>query len=88
MDERKILFNHVYGQVVRRSLEHGRLCLGLIKAKFFCFCTCYYVALIVVISLLFTWFNVGYKHGYVIGYGHGYFMYLLVTKRIMDARPN
>ena len=63
-------------------------CLCLIKAKFYFFCTCYYVALTVFISLLFKWFNVGYKHVYMTSYSHGYFMYLLVTKRIMDARPN
>ena len=42
----------------------------------------------VVITLLFSWFNIGYKHGYMIGYCHGYFMYLLVTERIIDERPN
>jgi len=63
-------------------------CLCLIKSRFSGFCTCYYVALIVVISLLFTWFNAAYKHGYVTSYSHVYFMYLLVTERIMGARPN
>jgi len=33
----------------------------------------------VVTSLLFTWFNTGYKLGYMISCSHGYFMYLLVT---------
>ena len=42
----------------------------------------------VVISLLFIWFNVGYKHGYVTSSCHGYFMYLLVIVEWMDARPN
>jgi len=42
----------------------------------------------VVISFLFTWFNVGYKLGYMTSYSRGYFIYLLVTKRIMDAIPN
>jgi len=46
------------------------------------------VALTVVISLLFSWFDVGYKHGYLTSYCHGYFMYLIVTERIMDAIPN
>jgi len=54
-------------------------CLCLIKSKFSFFCTCYYVALITIILFLFTWFNVGYKHGYMTGYSHGYFMYVLVT---------
>ena len=63
-------------------------CLCVIKAKFSFFCICYYVALMDVISLLFTWFNVGYKHGYMLGYCNGYFMHLLVTERIMDAIPN
>ena len=44
--------------------------------------------LMVFLSLLFTWFNVGYKHGYVIGFCHAYFMYLLVTIKWMDSRPN
>jgi len=63
-------------------------CLSLIKAKFSSFFTCYYVALIVVISLLFTWFNASFKHFYVTSSSHGYFMYLLVIKRMFDARPN
>jgi len=42
----------------------------------------------VVISSLLAWFNASYKHGYVIGSSHGYFLYLLVNERIMDARPN
>ncbi len=42
----------------------------------------------VVISLLFTWFNVCYKLGYITSYSHGYFMYLLVIEMIMDERPN
>ena len=42
----------------------------------------------VVISLLFSWFNVGYKHGYMTSYCHGYFMYLLVTEKKIGARPN
>jgi len=63
-------------------------CLFLIKAKFSCFCTCYYVALMDFISFLYKWSNVGYKNGYVTGYSHGYFVYLLVIGRIMDARPN
>ena len=41
-----------------------------------------------VISFLFMWFNVGYKNGYMTGCSHGYFMYLLITEIIMDARPN
>lgn len=44
--------------------------------------------LMVVISLLFTWLNSSYKHGYMISYYYGHSMYLLVTERIMDARPN
>lgn len=40
------------------------------------------------VSLLFSWFNVGYKHGYMTIYCHGYFTYLLVNERIMDERPN
>ena len=42
----------------------------------------------VVISLLFTWFYVGYKHGYMIGSSHGYFMYLLVNIKIRGVKPN
>lgn len=41
-----------------------------------------------IISLLFTWSNVGYKLGYMTDYSHGYSMYLIVTKKIMDAIPN
>jgi len=62
--------------------------LCLIKAKFSFLSTCYYLALIIVISILFTWFNAGYNLGYVTSYSHGYFMYLLVTEWIMDAKPN
>ena len=40
------------------------------------------------ISLLFSWFNASYKHGYMTIYWHGYFMYSRVTERIMDVRPN
>lgn len=42
----------------------------------------------VVISLLFTWFNADYKHGYMTGYSHGYIMYLVVIERIIDAKSN
>jgi len=42
----------------------------------------------VVMSFLVSWFNVGYKNIYMTGYCHGYFMYLLVTERIMDVRSN
>ena len=42
----------------------------------------------VVISFLFTWFYDSYKHGYMTGSIHGYFMYLLVNVKIIDARPN
>jgi len=42
----------------------------------------------VVVSFLFSFFNIDYKHGYMTGYCHGYFMYLIATERIMDARPN
>ena len=52
------------------------------------FFTCLYVDLIVFISMIFTWFNVGYKHGYMTSSCHGYFMYLLVIVKMMDARPN
>ena len=41
-----------------------------------------------VISLIFILFNVGYKNGYVTGSCHGYFMYLLVIVKMMDAIPN
>ena len=41
-----------------------------------------------IISLIFIWFNVGNKHGYVVGSCHDYFMYLLVIVKWMDARPN
>ena len=41
-----------------------------------------------VISLIFSWLNAGYKHGYMTGSCHGYFMYLLVIVKLMDARPN
>ena len=44
--------------------------------------------LMVVLYLLFTWFNSSYKHGYVIDLCHGYFMYLLVTINWIDAIPN
>jgi len=88
MAERNIWFSHVYGHVVRRNPEPGRLFLCLIKAKFHCFFNCYYLALIFVISLLFTWFNASYKHGYMTGYFHGCFMHLLVTERVMNARPS
>jgi len=41
--------------------------LCLIRDKFLLIlmskCTCYYVDLIVVLSLLFIWLYVGYKHG-------------------------
>ena len=40
------------------------------------------------ISFLFTWFYASYKHGYMTGSSHGYFMYLFVIVKIMDARPN
>ena len=51
-------------------------------------CAYHYVTLMVVMSLLFTWFDACYKHGYMTGYSHGHFMYLLVIERIMEARPN
>ena len=38
----------------------------------------------VVILLLFTGFNLGYMTDYC----YGYFMYLLVTEKIMDEIPN
>lgn len=58
------------------------------KAKFSYFCTFLYVDLMVVISLIFIWFNDAYKHGYMTGSCHGYFMYLLVILKWIDARPN
>jgi len=42
----------------------------------------------VVLSLIFIWFYDGYTHGYMTGSCHGYFMYLLVIFKWMDARPN
>ena len=42
----------------------------------------------VVISLIVIWFYVGYKHGYMTGSCHGYFMYLIVIVKMMDAIPN
>jgi len=49
----------------------------LIRAKFLLLlsskCACYYVALMVFISLLFMWLYVGYKHGYMIVLSHGSF---------------
>ena len=58
------------------------------KAKFSYFCTCLYVDLMVVISLIFIWFYVGYKHVYISSSCLGYFMYLLVIIKWMDARSN
>ena len=86
--EREIWFSHVYGWVVHGSPEPSQICLWLIKAKFSYFWTCLYVDLMVVISMIFVWFYVGYKHGYMIGSPHGYFMYLLVIFKWMDATPN
>lgn len=42
----------------------------------------------VFISMIFTWFNFGYKHGYVTDSCHGYLMYLLVIVKLMDEIPN
>ena len=86
--ERNIWFSHVYSRVVRGSPKPGQICLCLIKAKSSCFCTYLYVVLMVLISFSFSWFNVGYKHGHMTGYYHGYFMYLCVIFKMMDARPN
>ena len=77
--------------MVRWYVEASNLvgsCLFLIKSKLSWFFTCYYVVLMVFITFLFTWFNVIYKNSYMIGHNHGYFMCLLVTERIMDARSN
>jgi len=41
-----------------------------------------------VISMIFMWFYASYKHGYMTGSCHGYFMYLLVIVKWMDAGPN
>ena len=88
LTERGICFNHVYGRVVHGSPKSSQIHLWLIKAKFSYFCTFLYVDFMVDISLIFIWFNAGYSHGYVIGSCHGYFMYLLVIVKWMDARPN
>ena len=77
--------------MVRWYLEVPNLvgsCLCLMKVKVSFFCTCYYVALMVVILWLFIWLYDGYKHGYMNGFSHGYFHFLLVTEIIMDARLN
>ena len=34
-------------------------------------CTCYYVALMVIILLLLFWLYVGYKHGFMIDLSYG-----------------
>ena len=86
--KREIWFNHVYGQVVRGSPKLGQIFLWLIKDKFSYFYTDLYVDLMVVISLIITWFYVGYKNGYTTCSCHGYFVYLLVIVKWMDARPN
>jgi len=74
--------------MVHESPKSSWFRLYLMKYKFCCICTCKYVDLMVVISYLFSCFNVVYKHSYMTYYCHGYSMYLLVTKRIKDARPN
>ena len=52
------------------------------------FFSCLHVHLMVFISMIFTWFNFGYKHGYVTDSCHGYLMYLLVIVKLMDEIPN
>jgi len=81
-------FSHVYGWVVHGSPEPGQVFLWLIKAKFSYFFIDLYVDLMVVISLIFIWFYVGYKHSWMIVSCHGYFIFLLVTIKWMDERPN
>ena len=58
------------------------LCLN--KSKFILLfvrkCTGYYVALMVVLLLLFIWLYVGYKHGYMTYLSHGFLHFLLVTE--------
>jgi len=50
-------------------------CIWLIKAKFLLSLmsnyTCYYMALILVLSLTFLLLYVGYKHGYMIDFKYG-----------------
>ncbi len=41
-----------------------------------------------IMSMIFIWFYVGYKHGYMARSCHGYLMYLSVIVKWMDARPN
>ena len=42
----------------------------------------------VFISMIFIWFYAGCKYGCMTSSCHGYFMYLLVIFKRMDARPN
>ena len=74
--------------MVSGSPKLSKIFLRLIKYKLPYFCTCLYVDLMVVISLIFIWFNASYKHGYMTSSDHGYFMYLLVITKLMDERPN
>ena len=86
--EREILFIHFYGWVVCGSILPSWIHLWLIKSKLSYFWNCLYVDLMVVMSLILTWFNASYKHGYTIGSCHGYFMYFHVINKWMDEIPN
>jgi len=90
--ERKIWFSPIYGRVVRGSPWHGWFLHMLIRYIFLLYSmstyTCYYVALMVILSWFLFWLYVGYKHGSITGSSYGSWYVWFVNEWLMNAWPN